>query len=913
MLRRVCGLLLLLLFFPVLSMARVLSYAPYTDQTPMRGYHLRTTRHFVLAEGARVNVALDEAMDSRVVLYDASGVEEPRVIFPSNPEETANIRATALFQSSPDRDPVILVHTVDPYVAVLPPAPTRATHLSTDGGRTWKQLPELDGRTMTIYFERDSGGPYTRGLSVPVGIGTAQVPFVVAYEDGLYAISANGAVRPLFQSTTLNSSLLVGQNQAGTHFLLRHGLTSLSVVDAATGATTPVANNLDPQSGFSGWISGTGDIYLHGRSGLWLIRGAQATLIAPFVASGTAMQFAVPAHDFDGAWILQRERTKPTTLLRYKPAGGLQTMWSDVSGPEVEALHVSASGERLLIQVHRNRPVQQLVFIDPALAIWKVGDPAPRAYDELFLNEGRTKGFVHLDVDAVAGGAPFVFDSANIEEPTEVISPPVSGGGDVIQEWGVVRASLRQQLVLPGVARLPGAFSSYWLTDLVIYNPLDAKQDVDIRFVPMGQDISIAASAVTRLTLEAREIRVVTDALQSLFGVETGGGALHFMPAEGMNVTGRTYSKAGPGSGTFGYGALAIDIFNAAGPRFPLSFAGAFPGPSFRTNILLTDTSGRGAEGQLQAFGVGGAMGSDAVRVATPTHGVIQANGVSTMLGLAPHQSGGLVVQPTRGTIIPTVVAIDNRTNDPTYFPPDLPTSIIRAIPAIGHLDGAHGSRFRSDLFLLNLSPTVQQVTLEVKKWDTADAPRSITFSLLPNEARVIEDALFRLFNLEGIARLRYWTFGPDSRGVRVTSRTYNIDANGGTFGCLIPPLNSFQSVTAGEALEIVGIVGGTGFRTNIGLVDLTPVSNGRTVGVRLFIFDDRGRQIDSFTVTLPAAGGMQINDIFAARGITPPPAARVVVQVLDAIGLVGAYATLTDNITNDSTYLGAQLAATPQ
>jgi hypothetical protein len=26
--------------------------------------------------------------------------------------------------------------------------------------------------------------------------------------------------------------------------------------------------------------------------------------------------------------------------------------------------------------------------------------------------------------------------------------------------------------------------------------------------------------------------------------------------------------------------------------------------------------------------------------------------------------------------------------------------------------------------------------------------------------------------------------------------------------------------------------------------------------------------------------------------------------------GLIGAYATLTDNITNDSTYLGAQLGA---
>jgi hypothetical protein len=146
-----------------------------------------------------------------------------------------------------------------------------------------------------------------------------------------------------------------------------------------------------------------------------------------------------------------------------------------------------------------------------------------------------------------------------------------------------------------------------------------------------------------------------------------------------------------------------------------------------------------------------------------------------------------------------------------------------------------------------------------------------------------------------------------------VTSRTYNIDANGGTFGCLIPPLNSFQSATAGEALEIIGIVGGEGFRTNIGLVELTAAPNNRSTAVRILLIDDKGKTLDTFTVTLPSAGGMQINDVFAARGITAPAAARVVVQVLDATGLVGAYATLTDNITNDSTFLGAQLAATPE
>ena len=90
--------------------------------------------------------------------------------------------------------------------------------------------------------------------------------------------------------------------------------------------------------------------------------------------------------------------------------------------------------------------VDQLMFKDPALAVWRVGDPTPSSYDELFLSETAAKGFVHLDVDKIGGGDQFVFDSGipSVGGPSLIISPsPSAGGGsDVVQEWGVVRASL---------------------------------------------------------------------------------------------------------------------------------------------------------------------------------------------------------------------------------------------------------------------------------------------------------------------------------------------------------------------------------------------------------------------------------------------------------------------------------------
>jgi hypothetical protein len=924
--KRSSSFLLVLLLLAPTALARVISYAPYTDQAAVRGYHQRTTRHFILMEGPATHVHEDGVDGGRLVLYDSTGVEEPRVIYPAT--GVASINFAALWQPDPNRPPAILINV---YEALGPqlPANTVMTKISTDGGATWRRIVELDGRFPQNRTDLDFGGPWTRGLGVPVRTGNAAYPFIVAYAaNGVYAIPPTGSPVLLASTGDQHENTLVAQNREGTFFVVRPTRDKLALVDL-TGKQTPLGD-ADVNARYSGWITSDGSVYLQrtrsdGRF-LSLYRNGQRTFIAgpyniadptapPALYRDTNSFFAVPTHDFNGAWILQRERSRPTTLSRHIAGGTLEQMWSDISGPEVEALHAGSSGERLLIQVHRERPVTQIAFIDPALAIWKVGQPAPREYDELFLNEGPLKGFVNLDVEKMAAGEPFVFDSGFIMSvPDIIVSPPISGGGDVIQEWGVVRASLKQRLVLPGVARLPGAFNSYWQTDVILYNPLDEKQDVTVQFVALGEEIQIAATQSVTVTLEPLQIRVIADALKTLFNIDNGGGAFYLSPAHGINANARTYTK-GPNGGSFGFGMMAIDFWNAAGPRFPLSFAGAFPGSNFRTNILLTDTSGRGSEARLQAYGVSGTIGAEDVAVAAPTNGVSQTNFLGGMLGLFPNQAGGLVVQPTRGTAIPAVVAIDNRTNDPTYFPPDLPASIVRAIPVIGHVDGANGSRFRSDVYLLNLSPSTRTVTLEVKDWNTNEFPRRLNFTLLPNEARVIEDALFKLFNMQGLARLRYWSDGVagDASGVRVTSRTYTIEANGATYGCLIPPLNNFQSATAGESLEITGIVGGSGFRTNLGLVELSPNPDNSTSNVRITIFDDKGKQIDRFTVALARAGGMQINDIFGARGVTPPPAARIVVQVLDTNGgLIGAYATLTDNVTNDSTFLGANLGANP-
>jgi hypothetical protein len=94
-----------------------------------------------------------------------------------------------------------------------------------------------------------------------------------------------------------------------------------------------------------------------------------------------------------------------------------------------------------------------------------------------------------------------------------------------------------------------------------------------------------------------------------------------------------------------------------------------------------------------------------------------------------------------------------------------------------------------------------------------------------------------------------------------------------------------------------------------VGLVDLAGNSNSDPI-VRLSIIGSGNVVLDRWEVEVPANGGIQLSDIFRARGIAPVPAAALLVVENVTGTQIAAYATLVDNWTNDSTYLGSQLGA---
>ena len=930
---RISRLALFILAVASVSQARVISYAPYTDRASSPAVQSRLNRHFVLIEqGSSSNLPIGSPLPpqgisppGQVVLYDSKGLEEPRVIFPA---DASSVGINVAAAREDERQVLsVLIQTTANFNGANPTFQP-IWLFTNDSGATWTKVAIPSTANVILPFAPDTGGPSIRSRYSNLRVGTREVPFVVAAStsnpQSIYGVTSGGSVRLLATSDNQYGSPLIGSDREGQRFLVRNN-TSINIVDVD--GHSSVAQTITVSGTIEGWITPSGGVYLEHvqNTGQVVLYYAKDGAINPVAASwdgpvtvqppinSSWIFFAVPTADYSGAWIMKRGGGRPSTLLLHTPSFGLVQQWQDVSAPEVEALHAATSGSRVLIQVHRPRQsVDNLFFKDPALAVWHVGDPAPKSYDELFLSETTTKGFVHVDVDAIESGEPFVFDSGTAQTffpPGPIISPapPSGGGSDVIQEWGVVRASLAQKLVLPGVGRTRGAYGSNWSTDVTFYNPSDARITVSLTFRPSG--FAGDPPGPFRLTLEAHQILTVPDVV-TLLGYDNVTGVLYINPDVGtaLNVTSRTYNKGS--NGTYGFTMNGIDVFSAAGPRFPVSFSGAFEGLNFRTNLSLTDVSGRGTSVNATALGPNGSMATEAVSFESPSNGQTQINSIGPSLGMGPSDTGALLIQPSRGETIASVFVVDNRTNDPTFFPPDIPASVMRVIPAIGHLDGANGSKFRSDLFLYNNSSQPKTLTLQAKLWDVPENPSTLPLTLLPHEARVIRDVLLTAFGKVGIARLRFSSqTGTTDTSVRVTSRTYTIDPTGGTYGFLMPPLNSFQSGGPGDTLEILGASLDPHFRTNLGLVDLTGFPGPQAARAKVEIIDNAGKSIDNFEVSIPSAGGMQINDLFHGRGLVESNK-PVLIRVSTIQGMIGAYAAFVDNNTNDPAYVAANLAA---
>ena len=225
------------------------------------------------------------------------------------------------------------------------------------------------------------------------------------------------------------------------------------------------------------------------------------------------------------------------------------------------------------------------------------------------------------------------------------------------------------------------------------------------------------------------------------------------------------------------------------------------------------------------------------------------------------------------------------------------------------HIAGVNDSVWRTDLWMLN--PTEDWLAGEVE-YVVGDSPQDrygfewplMTAGSVQQNLDIVGDLLGGEDSL-GYLVLTGKDGGP---APQIAARTYNLDPSGGTYGLGLPVFGSRQLLLPGEIGYIPGVSNSenkdVGFRTNLGLLNTDPDGWSE---VRITLYDIDGVEAaDPLTILIPP-GVLEQFDIFrkmGLRNVTMTGSIRV--EVVGG-GAVAAYATETDNRTQDSIFNPAQ------
>lgn len=229
-------------------------------------------------------------------------------------------------------------------------------------------------------------------------------------------------------------------------------------------------------------------------------------------------------------------------------------------------------------------------------------------------------------------------------------------------------------------------------------------------------------------------------------------------------------------------------------------------------------------------------------------------------------------------------------------------TLTTRMIPAGARAPGASNSFWLTDAAITNLSPGVATVSLSyLPKGEDNSTPLRRSMALGSGQQALVGDVFQDLFGLtEANGALLMTVSHPD---VKITSRTYNAAGLEGTYGQFIPALDATAAVTSISSGALLQLQENEGFRTNIGVANLT----GDEVELRIRLFDGSGTELAAFARTLPPYGFDQYNAVYRNSGAGQVDSGFAVISVDTQGGQVLAYASVVDRGSNDPIFIPTQ------
>ena len=226
------------------------------------------------------------------------------------------------------------------------------------------------------------------------------------------------------------------------------------------------------------------------------------------------------------------------------------------------------------------------------------------------------------------------------------------------------------------------------------------------------------------------------------------------------------------------------------------------------------------------------------------------------------------------------------------------PGSRTATIPVVGHVLGATGTTFLSDVSIGNPASASVAARL-VFSPSGGDPPLESTLTLAAGETRLLADVVSSEFGASNaLGSLRVETEGTPPAALRLSGRTY-VQEGGATLGFGAAGLSAADALTGDRFVSNLAI--SEGFRTNLGAMNGTDGDQAFVI----HLLDGAGNILGKSTRSLAPGQQQQwsLSQLFPAASGT-----GLTARIVPAGGLAPlAYAAVTDNVSSDPTYYAAR------
>lgn len=220
------------------------------------------------------------------------------------------------------------------------------------------------------------------------------------------------------------------------------------------------------------------------------------------------------------------------------------------------------------------------------------------------------------------------------------------------------------EIFVPAAARGSGTGNSMWVTDLYVFNPGTSQVTVDIYWLARGTDNSGATPET--YTVNGGETMILADVIQTVFGLNSAGGAFRIVADAEVMVNSRIYNLASSGD-TFGQGFEGVPASSAISAGSDTDFVGLTDNGTgsgtFRTNIFAVNTN---AGSSTVTFYLLDASGSQVASRSYTMQPYAALYKPVSDLGGGSFDEGTIHAEVTQGSAIVVGSKVDNGSGDPT-------------------------------------------------------------------------------------------------------------------------------------------------------------------------------------------------------------------------------------------------------